>query len=110
TGDRQTMIETRGEGGYVIAPPSGPKVHASGRPYGFLRGRPNAIPAITEDERQAFHTIARSVNQYVNPRTITDGPPRAHNARTDGERPGDDYNVRGDYEGILEAHGWTRAD
>ncbi len=31
-----TLIETKGEGGYVLAPPSPPECHPSGRSYVFL--------------------------------------------------------------------------
>jgi hypothetical protein len=35
---RKTLVETRGEGGYVVAPGSPPECHPSGRPYLFVPG------------------------------------------------------------------------
>lgn len=50
------LIETRGEGGYVVAAPS--------PGYQFIHGKPNACPLITTIERDTLLDIARSFNQY----------------------------------------------
>lgn len=56
----RVLIETRGEGGFVVAPPSGGKVHPSGRPWATKAGSFAAIPEITAAERDAFHEVCRS--------------------------------------------------
>lgn len=104
---RKTLIETRGEGGYTLAPGSALACHSAGLPYLFLRGGPNTLPILSVGERTALRNTACLFNQYADPRLIVEGlcPKRLP---TDGLRPGDDYNGRGDYEAVLERHGWQR--
>lgn len=104
--DMRVRIETRGEGGYAIAPPSPPECHESRIAYRFIRGCYETLPTLTRREREALLTMARILNEYVEP-VRPSRPLRPHAAL--GARPGDDYNARGDYEGLLEAHGWKRA-
>jgi hypothetical protein len=60
----ETLIETRGEGGYVLAPPSPACCHEDNRPYVQVAGPelPN-IPHISPDQRQVLHETAKSFNQ-----------------------------------------------
>lgn len=89
-----TLIETRGEAGYVIAPPTD----------GYEKIQGSTIPVITLDEREALLNICRSFNEYfeqpsVNPETRTD--------KSFGISPFEDYNRRGDVIELLQRHGWT---
>ena len=94
--NREVMIETRGAGGYfLIAPSEG---------YQLIRGDWAGIPEITEDERDALISLARSFDETA--------PKEAHAAPTlaaDGATPGDDYDARADIPELLRAHGWTHA-
>jgi hypothetical protein len=91
------LIETRGEGGYVVAPPTDG--------YKLLTG--TSIQQITTGEREALLEIARSFNQYVIEQ------PKPPSARTMMDAyaltPWEDYNKRGieDMMNRLQAHGWT---
>lgn len=104
----ETLIETRGEGGYTLAPGSPLACHADGRPYRFLRGRPATIPTITAEERSILIALASTFNEYVEPERIVEPPPSRRDAFAGGLRPGDDYNARGDYESLLEQDRWRR--
>lgn len=89
-----TLIETRGEAGYVIAPPT----------EGYEKVQGSTIPVISLDEREALLNICRSFNEYfeqptVNPETRTD--------KSFGVSPFEDYNKRGDIISLLTTHGWT---
>ena len=42
-GKVKAVIETRGEGGFIVSAPSHGKVHQSGRPYGPLTGGPESV-------------------------------------------------------------------
>lgn len=95
-GDKiRVLIETRGQGGYVLAPPS----------EGYKKIAGEAIPTITIEEREMLLEIARSFNQVI------EQPVRGHtnagySAKEYGLSPFEDYNKRGDVIGLLQAHGW----
>jgi hypothetical protein len=97
------LIETRGEGGYLVAAPSNGRVHPSGGAYRQVRGGVGTIATITPEERVELLALARTFDQM--PKA------EAHDARTAaaGEgTPGDDYNARGAVLALLEQHGWVR--
>lgn len=88
------LIETRGEGGYVVAPPT----------PGYLPMQAvNDIPVITLTERETLIACAKSFNQIIEPHKL---PTLPHN--NDKLTVWDDYNTRGDVVALLEKHGWTR--
>jgi hypothetical protein len=63
TADGQTLIERRGEGGYVLAPGSPASCHPSGRCYEHVSGPLlTATPQITPQERELLLGAARSFN------------------------------------------------
>lgn len=99
-----TLIETRGEGGYAIAPPSPPPCHPTGRPYRLARGRLDRPPTINTLERVVLLGAAEELTRYTPP----PGPaPVPTSGDAPGGRPGDAYNARADWRGLLEPHGWT---
>jgi hypothetical protein len=98
--DDRVLIETRGEGGYALAPGSPPECHESGRPYRHIAG-PQAIPEITEGQRAVLVRCARSFGREVKGFPRQTGPDL---------RPGDDYDRRGpDWSEVLTPHGWALA-
>jgi hypothetical protein len=102
----KTLIETRGEGGYVLSPLCPPACHPLNKRYELLDGDLTDIPCITPDERTLLLNAARSFNEYVEPeRTISyqAKDPQA----IKGDRPGDLYNARMTWPELLEPHSWT---
>lgn len=89
------LIETRGEGGYVIAAPSAG--------YEFIQNKPTQCPVISIEERDILLETARSFNQW-HEKPITHQPtePKQYSLS-----PFDDYNDRCDIVALLEKHGWT---
>jgi hypothetical protein len=59
----ETLIETRGEGGFVVLPPSHGTVHPTGKAWERTRGSFASIPTITAIEREALFTVARSYDE-----------------------------------------------
>lgn len=90
-----TLIETRGEAGYIVAPPSDG--------YEWVSG---TLQVISIDQREMLFEICRSFNQVIEP------PRLSREAKTDigkeyGLSPFEDFNKRGDVVSLLEKHGWS---
>jgi hypothetical protein len=109
-GRPETMIETRGEGGYAIIPPSPPRCHALRRPYMLLRHDLAAIPVISSEARTLLLNAARAFNTHVGPAQVVTGhrtKSQSFMPESPEVRPGDAYNARTNWSPLLEAHGWT---
>lgn len=111
-----TLIETRGEGGYIVLAPSHGGVHPSGRPYAQLAGSFATIATINPDERESILDLARSFDEMPKESGVVppNVPPKMANASFNpvtwaGEdpRPGSDFNRRATWEEILGSEGWT---
>ena len=105
------LIETRGEGGYALTYPSPAECHPEKQPYQLLRGNLINIPVLDVQQRQLILNLARSFHELAPDRDIVDEPKARSRTQqsVDGLRPGDDYNQRGDYEALLQQHGWHSA-
>lgn len=87
------LIETRGEGGYVVAPPTD----------GYTRKNDFIINVITSDEREQLFTACRSfddITEIVKTEAKIDIPNYSLS-------PWEDYNNRADAIKLLEDSGWT---
>ncbi len=91
---RQTLIETRGAGGYALTVPTAG--------YHLLRGSLTAIPEVTPADRSWLLDTARAFTQQ--PEVPLSRPLRR--SRATGDRPGDEFNARGDPRPFLERAGW----
>ncbi len=89
-----TLIETRGEGGLFLCAPS--------PGYELTQGVFRNIPVITAEQRDILLEAAWSLNEFIpEPEKIeTTAIPSA-------QRPGDDFNQRGDVRELLVKHGWS---
>lgn len=106
----EVLIETRGEGGYVITAPTAGHVHPTGRPWQLVAGDITTIPTITRTERAAIHRTARALDHSPS-RTLN--TPTEHWDQTQQDRPGDRYNRHPDTPArtlsLLLEHGWKLA-
>lgn len=96
------LIETRGQGGLVVCPPS--------PGYEFVQGDFAAIPTISAEEREGLFLIANLFDQ----RKSTEEEP-AHSAQASsyggsngGLSPFDDYDSTATWEEVLEPEGWVK--
>jgi hypothetical protein len=100
------LIETRGEGGYTVAPGSPAACHPANRPYRFLSGSPSTVPVITAEELSALLSFARLLDEAPVEVYREPAAPRLERDTSGGKRPGDDFSERGDPLPYLEASGW----
>jgi len=102
-GRETTLIETRGKGGLVLCSPTAG--------YTLLQGDFNALPILTEDEREVLLYAAWHMDERPHhaPQSDITGfkmyEPSGSNRFE--QRPGDDFIMRGDMRSILIKHGWT---
>jgi hypothetical protein len=95
--NREVLVETRGEGGYVVAPPT--------QGYKYIQGEPDNIPTITPEDRERLLNISKSFNELEEVKPKVNYTTSATYNST-GLSPFDDYNQRGDIVGLLESNGW----
>lgn len=116
-----TLIESRGQGAYIVAVGSPARVHKSGRPYRQILGPPlPQVPFITPEERKTLWQAAATLDQrdakavrdaYIEQRVRE---LRAENRKPlDCSKPWDDFDRQADeavWRAILEPCGWTTRD
>lgn len=111
--DKTVKIETRGEGGQVVACGSPKSVHKSGNPYAKLSGSFESVPTVTGEERAFLFAMAKSLNEHKpSGKTFTPKGAPAPSSKGSSLRPGDDFNdkaTQAEVIALLEAHGWQVA-
>ena len=108
---KDTLIETRAEGGYIIAPPT--------EGYTFIQSDYESIPTITKAERILLLSIARSFDERVpeinEKETKQNGKNKNElearfdlgNNTNDGRSTFEQYNAEADVVALLEKHDWS---
>lgn len=91
-----TLIETRGEGGLFLCAPS--------PGYELAQGDYGQLPILSDKERELLLEVAWSLNEL---QRAPEPEPVAATGDAADDRPGDDYNQRGDIRELLRRHGWT---
>jgi hypothetical protein len=91
----RVLLETRGQGGFIMCFPS--------KGYEIIHGDYYSITEITPDERETLHGIARQFNQIFDEVNV---PKSQQKAKTKGLSAFEDYNDRGDVVALLENNGW----
>lgn len=98
------LIETKGEGGFVIIAPSGGRTHETGRSYELVSGSLETIPHISTNERRALWELARAFN-VLSPQEIKQANKTLLDSY-DQSSPGNDFRARASWREILVPHGW----
>ena len=92
----KVLIETRGEGGYALAPPS--------KGYSILNGKKlTEVQEITPQERDAILSICRSYDEEHHEEVR----PHKSNDTSYDVSPFEDYNNKEKCEDVLVANGWS---
>jgi hypothetical protein len=114
TGKPETVIETRGVGGFVIVAPSNGAVHPSGGAYVLIRGGVDSIVRISVEDEERLWEVARSLDEVAAASTEPERWEReVHKSIGDGCRwaklPGVDFGERTTWAEILEPLGWAKS-
>ena len=109
TGDpkKQTAIEIKAEGGYVLSPGCPANCHPSGRLYRHVGGPfIEEVPQLPDDQVSILLSCARVLDRSPQPKgePYRGAAPSSINGQA---RPGDVYNMRADWRDILVPHGWV---
>jgi hypothetical protein len=118
---KATLIETRGEGGYALAPGTPPECHKTRRLYVHLSGpKTSEVQTITPEERETLLRVAAYFDCSTDaekPSVSPDGEelkeeagtlPNGHTETESGLRPGEDFDRNGpDWSEILCPAGWV---
>lgn len=91
--DNNVRIETRGEGGYALAPPS------SG--YSIIEHSLLKCPTLTAEEVAILHSAAKTFDLREQANTAS---PLCNNSGND--RPGDQFNIENSIPELLLKYGW----
>ena len=92
-----TFIETRGEGGYVLLPPS----------MGYSVVQDNPIPVLTLAERDSMLGLMRSYDEIVKVENSAPKPAPKSSKEYYSTNPFEDYNNRCDPSNLMVDMGWT---
>lgn len=87
------LIETRGEGGYVIAPPTD----------GYVKQSDFNLTQISIEQREELLSACRSFNEII----VNVKPTITQANESFAITPWDDYNERSNPVELLERHGWS---
>ncbi|QDT30909.1 bifunctional DNA primase/polymerase [Thalassoglobus polymorphus] len=107
-GKWKAILETRGEGGYCLSPGSADFSHPLGASnYQHIAGpKLSELQTITADERAVLLQAARQFN--CKPELVSHERPAGNSVdRSEGIRPGDDFEQRTTWAEILEPAGFT---
>jgi hypothetical protein len=101
----KTLIETKGDGGYVIIAPTFGAVNTDGS-YDLISGSITTIPTITPEERRDLFSLARTFHIDPVEKIVNDRERTCTESIKAGGRPGDEFNERAAWPDILGPHGW----
>ena len=93
----KVVIETRGQGGFVICAPT--------EGYEVVCGSLKDIPTITPDERAVLLDCAAAFH-VVTEKDAVDTPVTTNNGTSYSLTPGNDFIARGDIRHLLTDYGW----
>jgi putative DNA primase/helicase len=100
------LIETRGEGGYVLTVGCSPRCHDTGNLYEHVYGPPlTELSVLTIGERETLHNAARLFDRSI-AETHTQPEPHGYKRAHSADSPGDEFNCGASWPEILEPHGW----
>ncbi|WP_371670002.1 bifunctional DNA primase/polymerase [Streptomyces sp. NBC_00289] len=97
----RVLIETRGEGGFVVIAPSHGPTHPSGKPYVRLAGGPTTMTVVEPEELDALYALCRAHDAMPADEKAKTAPRPKRELPAGHVRPGDDFENRTDWPEII---------
>ena len=106
----ESMIETRGEGGFIVVAPSNGSTHPTGKPWLMMSGGWDTVCTITRDQRDALVRICESFDEMpslvVPPRAGTRTAPPIQSGTGWVDRALAEWNQANPITDVLQRNGW----
>ncbi|NUR67032.1 MAG: hypothetical protein HOQ47_14825 [Streptomyces sp.] len=97
----RVLIETRGEGGFVVIAPSHGRTHPSGKPYVRLSGGPSTMAVVGPEDLEAVYALCRAVDAMPQEEKAKTAPRPKRELPPGAVRPGDDFESKADWTEII---------
>lgn len=97
----RVLIETRGEGGFVVIAPSHGTTHPSGKPYLRLAGGPTTMAVVSPDDLDALYALCQAHDAMPTEERAKTAPRPKRELPAGHVRPGDDFENRADWSEII---------
>lgn len=97
----RVLIETRGEGGFVVVAPSHGPTHPSGEPYVRVAGGPTTMAVVDPDALDALYTLCRAADAMPTEEKAKTAPRPKRELPAGHVRPGDDFENKADWTEII---------
>lgn len=97
----RVLVETRGEGGFVVIAPSYGPTHPSGKPYVRRAGGPSTMPVVGPEDMDAIYALCRAVDAMPREEKAKTAPRPKRELPEGALRPGDDFENQADWADII---------
>ncbi|MGW3024806.1 bifunctional DNA primase/polymerase [Streptomyces sp. NPDC001221] len=97
----RVLIETRGEGGFVVIAPSHGPVHPSGQPYVRLAGGPTTMAVVEAEDMEALYALCQAMDAMPTEEKAKTAPRPKRELPAGTVRPGDDFENKADWPEII---------
>lgn len=97
----RVLIETRGEGGFVVVAPSHGPTHPSGQSYLRLAGGPTTMAVVDADDLEALYILCGAVDAMPQEEKAKTAPRPRREPPAGHVRPGDDFQDKADWSEII---------
>ncbi|MDX2839493.1 bifunctional DNA primase/polymerase [Streptomyces ipomoeae] len=97
----RVLIETRGEGGFVVVAPSHGTTHPSGKPYVRLSGGPSTMPVVSPEDLDAVYALCQACDAMPREEKAKTAPRPKRELPPGAVRPGDDFENQVDWPQVI---------